>query len=82
MSKKGTLIKQKTEAELLHELEDMDLISNCDDKTVDNQTDAFIVIHHSKMDANYDIMAKVLHWEPVDVRTRLKELGYEMPDGA
>lgn len=84
--KKGVLIKQLTDDELEHELNDMDLKSNVEPpEGIDepkNQLDAFFLKHHIAQDANYDAMARVSHLEPQDVRDRLKDLGVKLPNGA
>ena len=85
-AKRWTLIKQKTDDELEHELNDMDLISNVevpkDISKPKTQLDAFFLKHQLDQDANYDALARVAHMEPSDVRDHLKELGFTFPLGA
>ena len=68
--KRATIIPQLPREQLEAELDDMEL-------------DDWLEKHHNKMDANYDILAKVSHLGTAqDVRDRLKVLGYAFPDGA
>lgn len=75
----GLVTKNKSIDELYDEIESEDLSTI---KGVDNQIDGFIKKHYEARDANLDLIAEVLNWEPMDVTRRLRELGYGMPEGS